>query len=172
MKDPKYIIGIDLGTTHCVMAYASAGTPEGEQTSIQVFPVSQLVNPGEVKKQELLPSFLLLPGPHEVAPGGLALPWDAEMDLAVGEFARRRGAELPNRLVSSAKSWLCHAGVNRTAPILPWESQPDGRRISPVEASALYLKHLRDAWNFEMAGDQERKPFRGPGSLSDRSRIL
>ena len=79
------------------------------------------------------------------------------MDLSVGEFARRRGVEIPNRLVSSAKSWLCHAGVNRTASILPWHSPPDGRKVSPVEACAFYLKHLRDAWNFEM-GKGKNKP--------------
>ena len=150
MSDPKYIVGIDLGTTHCVLAYAAVQTSEDEKPSIQVFPIAQVVNPGEVKAQALLPSFLFLPGPHDVPAEGLSLPWNAKMDLSVGEFARRRGVELPNRLVSSAKSWLCHAGVNRTASILPWESPPDGRKVSPVEACALYLKHLRDAWTFEM----------------------
>jgi hypothetical protein len=149
LTDPHYIIGIDLGTTHCVLAYTDARPEEEEEPRIQVFPVPQVVNPGEVKAQPLLPSFLFLPGPHDVPPEGLALPWQPAADLAVGEFARLRGAELPNRLVSSAKSWLCNSGVNRTAPILPWESPPEGRKVSPVEASALFLKHLREAWNFE-----------------------
>ncbi len=151
MSDPQYIIGIDLGTTHSVLAYTAAQTPEDEEPRIQVFPIPQVVNSEEVIAQPLLPSFLFLPGPHDAPPGALALPWNPKADLAVGEFARRRGTELPNRLVSSAKSWLCHAGVNRTGPILPWDSPPDGRRVSPVEASALYLQHLRDAWNSEMA---------------------
>ncbi len=150
LPNPQYIIGIDLGTTHSVLAYTPAESEDGEP-AIQIFPVPQIVNPGEVKENALLPSFIFLPGPHDVPSGGLALPWNAHPDLAVGEFARRRGAEIPNRLVSSAKSWLCHPGVDRTAPILPWDSPPDQRRISPVEASALILKHLRDAWNFIMA---------------------
>lgn len=159
MSDPKYIIGIDLGTTHCVLAYAPVQTSEDEEPHIQVFPIAQVVNPGEVRAQALLPSFLFLPGPHDVPPEGLSLPWNAKMDLSVGEFARRRGIELPNRLVSSAKSWLCHAGVNRTDPVLPWDSPSDGRKISPVEASAFYLKHLRDAWNFEMGKGKNKARF-------------
>ena len=152
---PHYIVGIDLGTTHCVLACTEArpqGTGEEEEPRIEVFPVPQVVNPGEVKAQALLPSFLFFPGAHDVPPGGLALPWDPGADLAVGEFARARGAELPARLVSSAKSWLCNSGVNRTAPVLPWDSPPEGRKVSPVDASALFLKHLRDAWNFEREG--------------------
>ncbi len=120
---------------------------------IRIFAIPQLVNPGEVRSQALLPSFLFLPGPHDVPAGGLALPWDSQSDMVVGEFARTRGAEIPNRLVSSAKSWLCHSGVDRTQPILPWDSPPDSRRVSPVEPAALFIKHLRDAWNQEMAAD-------------------
>jgi molecular chaperone DnaK (HSP70) len=97
----------------------------------------------------LLPSFLLLPGPHDVPEGGLALPWNPESDLAVGEYARERGAELPTRLVASAKSWLCHTGVDRTQPILPWDAPEDARRVSPVEAMTQFLRHIRDAWNYE-----------------------
>ncbi len=149
-SEPRYIIGIDLGTTHCVVAYTEIPMEEESDIRIQVFPIPQVVNPGEVKPEPLLPSFLFLPGPHDVPPGGLALPWNASADLAVGEFARRRGAEIPSRLVSSAKSWLCNSGVNRTSPILPWESPPEGRKVSPVEASAHFLQHLRDAWNQEM----------------------
>jgi molecular chaperone DnaK (HSP70) len=101
----------------------------------------------------LLPSFLLLPGEHEVPEGGLALPWQPAMDYAVGEYARTRGAELPNRLIASAKSWLCNRGVDRTQAILPWDAPADGRRLSPLEASARYLEHLRNAWNHQMAQD-------------------
>lgn len=151
MSDAKYIIGIDLGTTHCVLAYAAASPEAAEALDVRTFSIPQVVSPGEVRGQALLPSFVFLPGPHDVPPGALALPWNPEADSAVGEFARNRGGELPNRLVSSAKSWLCHAGVARTEPILPWDGPPDGRKISPVEASAQLLKHLRDAWNHEMA---------------------
>ena len=156
MSDSKYIIGIDLGTTHSVLAYTEIRIAEEAEPAIHTFQVPQVSTPGEVKAQPLLPSFVLLPGPHDVPQGGLALPWDSQTDLAVGEFARKRGAELPNRLVSSAKSWLCHSGVDRMGSILPWDSPPDTRRLSPVEASSLFLRHLRDAWNYEMAaGDPE-----------------
>ncbi len=151
MSDPKYIIGIDLGTTHCVVAYTDAVPPEFEQPAVQLFAIPQVVAAGEVKAQPLLPSFLLLPGPHDVPEGALALPWNAEIDYAVGEYARNRGAELPARLVSSAKSWLSHRGVDRTQPILPFEAPAEARRVSPVEAMARYLRHIREGWNAQMA---------------------
>jgi hypothetical protein len=132
------------------MAYTKVPKDLDEEPDIHIFSVPQVVSAGEVKAQPLLPSFLLLPGPHDVPPGSLALPWNETARFAVGEFARGRGAEIPNRLVSSAKSWLCHQGVDRTQPILPWDSPPDGRRVSPVEASSLFLEHLRNAWNQQM----------------------
>jgi hypothetical protein len=152
VQDPKFIVGIDLGTTHCVMAYTRVHDEPDAEVQIQLFPVPQLVNPGELRAVPLLPSFLFFPGPHDVPAGSLALPWDPQPDFAIGEFARRRGAEIPNRLISSAKSWLCHSGVDRTQTILPWDSPADARRISPVEAAGLLLKHLRAGWNQEMAG--------------------
>lgn len=157
MKDPEYIIGIDLGTTHCVLAYTPV-RPAGEEQPIGIFSVPQVVNPGEVKGQPLLPSFLLLPGPHDLPPESLALPWNAQVEFTVGEFARQRGAEIPQRLVSSAKSWLCHPGVDRSEPILPWDSPAEVRRVSPVEASARFLRHLHEAWDHVIA--KEDRPAR------------
>lgn len=159
MSQPKYIIGIDLGTTHSAVAYTEAEVPEGEEAIIRTFAVPQVVSPGEVAAQSLLPSFLFLPGPHDVPPESLALPWQPEADLVVGEYARKRGAEIPNRLVASAKSWLCYAGVDRTEAILPWESPTDGRKVSPVETSARFLQHLVDAWNYQMAADDSGARF-------------
>ncbi len=157
MQGSKYIIGIDLGTTHSVLAYTRAAILENEPPEIKIFSVPQVASAGEIKAQPLLPSFLFLPGPHDVPEGGLALPWKRQQNnLAVGEFARKRGAELPQRLVSSAKSWLCHSGVNRTEPILPWDSTGDVLRVSPVQASAWFLEHLRDAWNHEMAAEDRQ----------------
>ena len=153
MSDPKYIIGIDLGTTHSVLTYTSAEVPEKEPPEIHLFEIPQVVSAGEVQAQPLLPSFLLLPGPHDVPDDALALPWNAEADWTVGVYARERGAELPTRLVSSAKSWLSHTGVDRTSGILPWGAPEDARRVSPVETSVRYLTHLRDAWNERMAAE-------------------
>jgi molecular chaperone DnaK (HSP70) len=149
----RFVVGIDLGTTHSVVAYGSVDRDEFESFPLHILPIPQVVAPGEVKPRLLLPSFLFLPGPHDVPPEGLRLPWNAEASFAVGEFARDRGAEIPQRLVASAKSWLCHGGVDRTAPILPWDAPADARKVSPVEASALFLAHLRDAWNHVMARD-------------------
>lgn len=153
MSDAKYIIGIDLGTTHCVLTYTQKDQPESGSPEIRLLQIPQIVSPNELKTQALLPSFLLLPGPHDVPESSLSLPWDDSMRYAVGEFARKRGAEIPNRLVSSAKSWLCHAGVDRTQPILPWGAPEDTQRVSPVEATTRYLLHIRYAWNNEFARD-------------------
>jgi hypothetical protein len=95
----------------------------------------------------LLPSCIYLPGEHELAAGSTALPWEQSPELIVGEFARWQGARVPGRLVASAKSWLCHNGVDRTAPILPWGAPADVKKISPTHASALLLAHMRSAWD-------------------------
>ena len=137
MSKPKYIVGIDLGTTNCVLAYTDYNIAETDELKINLFTIPQVIGPGETKEKSVLPSFLILPGPHEVPEGGLSLPWNKKMDFAVGEYARDRGMEIPNRLISSAKSWLCHNGVDRTEQILPWKCGEDARRISPLEASAI-----------------------------------
>src|SRR5438874_8040785 len=149
---PRYLIGIDLGTTNSALAYVDAqSAPRSGKPNIQTFQVPQLVNAGEVGRRALLPSFLYLPGPHDLPPGATKLPWDENPPDVIGEFARNHGGRIPGRLVTSAKSWLCHAGVDRTAPLLPWAAPPDVPRISPVEASTRYLRHLVDAWNYRMA---------------------
>lgn len=147
MNAPRYSIGIDLGTTHCALAYVDILASDGESTSHGVLAIPQLTAPASVEPLPLLPSFLYLPHADELAPGDLALPWADASGYAVGEFARSRGAATPIRLVSSAKSWLCHAGVDRRAPILPNDAPPEVARVSPLEASIRYLTHLREAWN-------------------------
>src|SRR5262249_39338498 len=119
----------------------------------QVLPVPQVVQPGAVEAKPLLPSFLYLPGPKEQAAGSLGLPWAPDRDFAVGEFARNFGSQVPTRLVRSAKSWLCHNRVDRRQPLRPWKAAEGGRRVSPVEASTHYLKHLAEAWNQALAKD-------------------
>ncbi len=148
LSDKKYIIGIDLGTTHCVLAYAEV-VEDDNPGNIQLLEIPQVSAPGEIKSQPLLPSFLFLPGEHDAAETDLALPWQDKMDYAVGEYARSRGAELPARLVASAKSWLCHAGVDRSDDILPWDAPEGARRVSPLEATRRFLNHIKDAWNHE-----------------------
>jgi hypothetical protein len=151
----RYLIGIDLGTTNSALAYVDLhAKPKAGRPEIRTFPVPQLVAPGEPASRPLLPSFLYLPGAHDLPPGAVALPWDPARTYAVGEFARHHGARVPGRLVTSAKSWLCHAGVDRSAPLLPWSAPPDVPRVSPVEASARYLQHLVESWNHEIARDR------------------
>ena len=145
----KYVIGIDLGTTNSALAYAEiqAGADPFAPANVQLLTLAQLENPGEVRDEDLLPSFLYLPGPSDFPAGAIALPWDESRDFVVGRLAQKRGAENAGRLVSSAKSWLSHSGVDRTAPLLPFRA-PDGvAKISPVEATRRYLEHLRDAWD-------------------------
>jgi hypothetical protein len=148
----RYLIGIDLGTTNSALAYVDLERkPRSDRPEIQTFSVPQLLAPGEMGKRPLLPSFLYIPGSHDLPAGATALPWDPARSETVGEFARSYGARIPGRLVISAKSWLCHAGVDRSAPLLPWTAPPEVSRISPVEASARYVRHLAEAWNYEMA---------------------
>jgi len=148
VSDPRYAIGIDLGTTHSALSYVELAGSDGEKTAHGVLGVPQLTAPGTVEELPLLPSFLYLPHPDELAAGELALPWAADGQPAVtGEMARSRGATTPIRLVSSAKSWLCHPGVDRRAAILPHDAPEEVSRVSPLEASTRYLKHLRAAWD-------------------------
>jgi hypothetical protein len=146
---PRFVVGIDLGTTNCALAYVDTGA--GGDPRVQPFHIPQVVNAGEVAERPLLPSNLYLPGPGEQPAGAMKLPWDGDRDYAVGEFAKTFGAKVPTRLVSSAKSWLCHTGVDRKAAILPFRAGEDDRRVSPVEASVRYLKHIAEAWNHTMA---------------------
>ena len=157
----RYIIGIDLGTTNSAVGYVDLGAPAGEHAlpPVRFFNIPQLVAPGEVAPRPILPSFLYLPGPYDLPAGATALPWNADQPDVIGEFAREQGVRVPGRLVASAKSWLSHAGVDRTAAILPWGA-PDGvAQISPVDASTAYLAHIRAAWNAQMAGDRVDEMF-------------
>src|SRR4029077_17822563 len=135
------------------LAYVDTGVGEGEDQAPQHLGVPQVVQPGAVEERPLLPSFLYLPGPNELPSGSLKLPWAADRDYAVGEFARNFGSQVPTRLVASAKSWLCHAGIDRRAPVLPWKAPDNARRVSPLEAATFYLKHLCEAWNYTVAKD-------------------
>ncbi len=157
MARSRFIVGIDLGTTNCAVAYVDTKGRERPTADIRLFEIPQLVAPGESASRSMLPSFLYLPGPHELPPDAAKLPWAESADRIVGEFARTQGAKVTGHLVASAKSWLCHSGVDREAEILPWGGPLNARKVSPVEASAEFLRHLRDAWNFQIAGDDASK---------------
>src|ERR1700748_1205041 len=132
---PRFLVGIDLGTTNTSLAYVdlNAKVRGADGPKLHTFAVPQLVAAGEGGKQDLLPSFLYLPGPHDLPPGAADLPWRKGNTEVVGVFARNQGAKIPGRQVSSAKSWLCHPGVDRTAPLLAWTAPPEVPRICPLE---------------------------------------
>ena len=152
MSHPRYVVGIDLGTTHTALAYALL--PEGEDANadarepIRMLGIPQLVAQGTLDTRELLPSFFYVA--HE-SDGPQVLPWDEARKYAVGEHARARGVDAPARVIASAKSWLCHPSVDRRAAILPAGAPEDVERISPVEASWRYLEHLVEAWDHVVA---------------------
>lgn len=141
----RFSVGIDLGTTHCVLSYADL-TQEEDASEQQVMDIPQLTAPGEVENKKQLPSFLYLAHDAEIAEGSTALPWREKAEYLLGDIARNLGSKTPIRLVASAKSWLCHAGVDCKAAILPAEAPEDVARVSPFQATQAYLQHLTDAW--------------------------
>lgn len=154
MSKARYVVGIDLGTTHCVVGYAPIS--RDIKPEIRIFNIPQITAPYEIKALPMLPSFLFMPGIHDVSPDSIKMPWETsegDQPYIIGEFARQRGSEIPHRLISSAKSWLCHSGVDRTQPILPWGSPKDVKKLSPLEAVSLLLRHIKQAWNAEIAGN-------------------
>ena len=153
----RYLIGIDLGTTNSVVAYIDTQEVADAGSPIRVFPVPQLVGHGEVRTLPALPSFLYFPTEDELSAGAVSATWDEDPPMVTGVLAREQGALVPSRQVSSAKSWLSYPGVHRRAKILPAQAEPPQPMISPVEASARYLMHLRDAWNGAIGTDAETR---------------
>ncbi len=178
-KDSRYIIGIDLGTTNSAVAYIDTRGEKGDSREIKTFEIPQLTAEGTVNKLKTLPSYVYLPGEYELPRESFALPWEADISYIIGEFARIQGARVPSRLVSSAKSWLCHNRVDRKGPILPWGIETASRRISPVKASSCYLKHMKEAWNYAKYDGDERNLFENqrvvitiPASFDETAREL
>jgi molecular chaperone DnaK (HSP70) len=145
----RFVVGIDLGTTNSAVAFVDT---EEDSSAVCTFPIPQLVAPGEIEARDALPSFHYEPAPGQFGATAWRLPWEEESQISpgyiVGVLARDQGAETPGRLIVSAKSWLSHAGVDRTAELLPWHGAPEVKKLSPVEVSARFLGHLRAAWNF------------------------
>ena len=140
---PSYVIGIDLGTTNSVLAYAPLSA---ERLQVELLPIPQIVAPGVVESRSSLPSFLYLAPEHEAKGNAFDLPWQKKNSIVVGELARRQSAEAPQRTVAGAKSWLAHSKVDRHQAILPWGAPAEVPKISPVAASQRYLEHLVAAW--------------------------
>ncbi|KQV85027.1 molecular chaperone DnaK [Massilia sp. Root351] len=170
-----YLVSIDLGTTNTVLAYCEPGSDE-----VKLFDIDQLVAPGEIGTAPLLPSLRYHPAEGELAAGELQLPWREPdvagvAEVASGRLARKLGAQVPGRLVASAKSWLSHPNVDRMAAILPWGAEPDVAKVSPVAASAGYLAHLRAAWNQRFPKqplEQQQIVLTIPASFDEGARAL
>jgi len=140
----RFIVGIDLGTTNSAVCYIDT---HADDPHVQVFPLSQLVAPGQVEARETLPSFFYEASAAEFGDNDLRLPWSDGHSWCVGVLARDHGTQVPGRQIASAKSWLCHSGVDRTAAILPWQGSDDVTRLSPVEVSSRYLAHIVGCWD-------------------------
>lgn len=181
----RFLIGIDLGTTNSAVAYVDTRAADPR---VRVFEVPQLVAPGEVAPRRQLPSFVYLAGEIDLAPHETSLPWrpvsktDKDPQAAVstqvrpivGELARSQGARMASRMIASAKSWLCHPGVDRQAQILPWGDN-DGPKLSPVNAQALVLRHVREAWDYEHPDDpldEQEVLVTVPASFDEAAREL
>lgn len=143
-QEHRFSVGIDLGTTHCVLSYVDL---QDEEAQVNVMPIAQLTTPGNVEEKDQLPSFMYQAHESELAEGDTALPWNAQPNAIVGAMARTLGSKTPIRLIASAKSWLCHGGVNRRDAFLPLNSPEEVAKASPVDATRNYLEHLAEAWN-------------------------
>jgi len=152
----RYVVGIDLGTTNSVVAFVDLSS----RRAIEVFPIEQRVAGGASDRRKLLPSALFA----------------EDSEWVVGEYARVRGGEVPSRFVTSAKSWLAHPSVDRTAPILPWGVGEEGDpKISPVDASAAVLMHIRRAWDAAHPGaplHEQDVVLTVPASFDEAARAL
>ncbi len=144
----RYVVGIDLGTTNSAVAYIdTTQTP----WTMQGLSIPQLVAAGEIESLDTLPSFYFQPVTRSEQ---LRMPWDSKSPgICVGSYARDETARTSGRGIASAKSWLCHAGVDRTAALLPWHGAEDVKRLSPVEVSSQYLRHVRKAWDQQFPDD-------------------
>ncbi|NNF98032.1 MAG: hsp70 family protein [Desulfobacteraceae bacterium] len=161
MKNNRpFAVGIDLGTTNSALAYAKLDTPPDVTPKVELFPIPQLIGAGEFAGHPVLPSFLYIPGEYDISDEDMAAPWKIEERKVedknfVGIFARDHGTSIPSRLVSSAKSWLCNAQADRRSHILPWGAGDGVIKISPVQATTAYLKHIRKAWNMAQSDNEE-----------------
>lgn len=180
MSSPRYLVGIDLGTTHTVVAYTPI-SDDLESSPIKIFEIDQLIAPGEVARKPLLPSFRYHPADGEIDPSQLVLPWDntpVRGDIPhaiIGDFARELGAKVEGRQVVSAKSWLSHTGVDRNEPILPWSANTSVQKVSPVVASASYLNHVRQAWDYHHPDaklNRQEVVITVPASFDESARAL
>ncbi|MFZ2452191.1 MAG: Hsp70 family protein [Methylovulum miyakonense] len=175
MQNPasKFLVGIDLGTTHTVVAYAAIHG-DHKTADIQIFPIEQLVAPGQVAARPLLPSVRYHPAEGELSAADVSFSPAGEAAV-IGEAARVLGAKTKGRFVTSAKSWLSHPSVDHSAEILPWGSGDDINKVSPIDASASYLQHIRTVWRHKFPDaplEQQDIVITVPASFDEAARSL
>ncbi|MEX1330355.1 MAG: Hsp70 family protein [Desulfobacterales bacterium] len=154
IADRRFIIGIDLGTTNCAVSYVDLLATGPAARRIRVFKIPQMTGAGVVNRLPVLPSFLYIPGEFDISREAIVELWEGADANFAGAFARDHGARVPARLVASAKSWLCHGNVDRKARILPWGADKEVPKVSPVMATAAFLKHIRMVWNHSWGPDE------------------
>jgi len=167
----RYLVGIDLGTTHTVVAYANA---DNTQQEIQLFHIEQLIAPGQVAARALLPSVRYHPAEGELSAADSVFSPSGK-PAVIGEAARVLGAKTKGRFVTSAKSWLSHPSVDHSAEILPWGSSDDISKVSPIDASASYLAHVRTVWSHKFPDaplEQQDIVITVPASFDEAARSL
>ncbi|MEY3786406.1 MAG: hypothetical protein RLZ75_611, partial [Pseudomonadota bacterium] len=177
-QSQHYLVGIDLGTTHTVVAFTNSETGQQE---IQLLQIEQLIAPGQVAARPLLPSVRYHPAPGELSAVDIAFPSNttesliSEVAPVIGEAARLLGAKSKGRFVTSAKSWLSHPSVDHSAEILPWGSSDEIKKVSPIDASASYLAHIRTVWGHKFPNtplEQQDIVITVPASFDEAARSL
>jgi molecular chaperone DnaK (HSP70) len=146
----RYLVGIDLGTTNTVVYYIDR---EADETKSSVFNIPQLTEFGEIVESDTLPSFIYLPDSREIPDNGLDMDWSQSANFCIGDFARKNSTKSPDKVIASAKSWLCADSVDRLSPILPWNRKDSDSQISPVESVKRIIEHIKDSWNYTMASE-------------------
>lgn len=175
MSQASYIIGIDLGTTNSTIAYTSLNAADKNQPQIEQASIAQIIKPNTQESAFSLPSFIYYPLPEELAAKAVSLDWDADRPFVIGTFARERGAEIPSRLITSAKSWICHAGIDRREKLLPIDSEDLETKMSPIGACAEILRHIRESWDHTFPNDpfvQQQILVTVPASFDPSARQL
>src|SRR5437879_10298016 len=137
----RFSLAIDLGTSNSAIAIADL-----ERGATGIIDIAQTLGPKQIGAMPPLPSAIYIPHSEEFPQSSFPLPWnDAGERAIIGQFARERGALVPDRVVTSAKSWLSNPHIDPKQRILPWRSDIAEEKLSPFECSRLYLQHLRDA---------------------------
>jgi len=139
----RFSLGIDLGTTNSAIALTDLNADQA-----QVLEVTQIIGPNQIGEKPTLPSALYVPHPDEFPANSFPLPWEDDVRDAViiGHFARDHGVLIPDRLITSAKSWLSNPHIDPRRPSLPWRSEIKNEKLSPFECSRRYLAHLKNAF--------------------------